>query len=166
MKKKFVITLLIASGLMGLVMVPLAFAEGAGLRERLANTPVGRFVVGRIGRGMVLRSELDATSEQREAIRGILLSHRPEIVAAARPIAEKRRVLRAAILAEVTDESAIRAASEDLASSIGDAAVLGATISAEIRGVLTPEQIEKIGQFISDNTQAMDELLDKLENQM
>lgn len=162
MKKKVFIAVLAVSGVLGLVMTSTAAAGPMGLKGRLADTPLGKFITGRIGRVMVLRSELDMTADQRKEIRTIVKSHRAEFLEVARPITEKRRALRDAVLAEVPDEAAIRAASEDLAAVIGDAAVLGATVSSEVREVLTDEQIEKIGQMILDNTLAADEFLDKM----
>ena len=50
------------------------------------NSPVGKLISGRIGRAMVLRSELDVTDEQREKIHAILKSHRTEFAKAAQPI--------------------------------------------------------------------------------
>ena len=163
MKKRVLIIALAVIGISGLVATPFAVAQaGAGLRERLGNTPLGRFITGRVGRAMVLRAEMDVTPEQRQAIRGIVKSHRAEIIQAAGPIVEKRRALRNEILAKEPNEEAIRAAAADLAGVIGDAAVLGSTISGEIRGVLTDEQIAKIADFIGDNTLATDEFLSKI----
>ncbi len=61
-----------------------------------------------------------------------------------KPVAEKRRALRDATLAENPNEATIRDAADELGKAIGDAAVVGSKIKAEIHKVLTPEQQEKI----------------------
>ncbi len=134
-------------------------APAAMLRHRLGDTPLGRFVTGQVGRMLVLKSELDVTPKQREQVVSILRSHRAEIAKAAKPVVEKRRVLREATLAEKIDEARIRAAAEDLGKSLGDLAVLGAKIKGQVRDVLTPEQRDRIKAFHAENDQVVDKFI-------
>jgi Spy/CpxP family protein refolding chaperone len=97
--------------------------------------------------------------EQREQIRGIVKSHRREIAAVLRPVADKRRALRDATLAENANEAAIRTAADELGKAIGDAAVVGSKIKAEVRPVLTPEQRDKITKFRQQSESAVDKFL-------
>lgn len=150
-----------STALVALALTP-AIAQAAPmamLRQRLGDTPLGRFVTGQVGRMLVLKSELNVTPEQREHVVSILRSHRAEIAKAAKPVVEKRRVLRAATLAQPIDEARIRAAAEDLGKSLGDLAVLGAQIKDEVRDVLTPEQRERIKAFHAENDQVVDKFI-------
>jgi len=149
-------------GAMAVAVDAAAPAATQAMRQRLLDTPLGRLIVGRIGRGMVLRSELRITPEQREQIRGIVMSHKAEIAKVARPIVAKKRALREALLAEKPDEKAIRAAVDDLGKAGGDAAVLVAKVLGEMRTVLSDEQIKRIEKFHADNQTAVDTFLKEL----
>jgi Spy/CpxP family protein refolding chaperone len=139
-------------------------ATSGPVAHRLAGTPLGKFLSGRIGRAMVLRSELDLTPEQTKALRSTIKAHRAEIAQTIAPVAAKRRALRDAVLSDTTDEAAIRSAADDLGKAIGDAAVK----AAKLRKVLvekvkpTPEQVAKIKAFRADNDQAAVEFLEKM----
>ena len=136
-------------------------AAGAGFAGRFVHTPLGKLISGRLGRAMVLRSELDLTAEQRKEVRTILMSHRKEIATALRPVSENRRALRAAVLADQTDEEQIRAAAEKLGKSVGDAAVQLSQVAGEVKQVMTSEQLSKIDAFRDDNATALDRFFDK-----
>ena len=127
--------------------------------------PLRLFIQGQVGRLMTLRSELDVTSEQREAIQKIVQSHRSEIVAVAKPIVEKRRALRDATLAKESNEDAVRAAANDLGKAIGDAAVLASKVKGEVGKVLTPEQMHKIEEFRQVSDGAVDGFVEKFAKQ-
>jgi Spy/CpxP family protein refolding chaperone len=119
------------------------------------------FLSGQFGRLLELRSELDLTTEQRHQVRDILVDHRAEIATAVKPVVEKRRALREATLAANVDETAIRTAANDLGKAIGDAAVIGAKVKAEVRAVLTPEQQKKLDEFRGASDSAIDSFLDE-----
>src|SRR6185369_12358661 len=106
-----------------------------------AHRPLVNFIRAELGRLMVLKSELDITDAQKEQIKTILQSHKAEIAQVAKPLVDKKRALRDAVMADAPDEKAIRAASDDLAHSIGDAAVLASKIKQEVAVVLTPDQL-------------------------
>ena len=77
-------------------------------------------------------------------------------------VVSKRRALRDAVLADQPDEEAIRSAAKTLGNQIADAAVLASKVVAEVKEVLTPEQIEIIRQYQADRQTAVDKLLDKV----
>jgi Spy/CpxP family protein refolding chaperone len=142
-----------------------ATAPGSAVPQRLADTRLGKLVMGRIGRGMVLRSELDLTDAQRDAIKQTLQSHKKEIKQAVQPVVEKRRALREAVLADKPDDAAIRKSAIELGSAIGDAGVTLAKIKSEVKtkANLTPEQVKKLNEFRSENDAAIDQLLAEID---
>ena len=159
-------------GMIGACLLATVLAGGAGVSGLAATgplgddvpeaRPLGMLMSGQFGRLLTLRSELGITTEQREQIRGIVKNHRQEIASVLKPVAEKRRALRDATLAENASEATIHAAANELGKAIGDAAVVGSKIKAEVHQVLTPEQREKITQFRQQTETAVDKFLDKL----
>jgi Spy/CpxP family protein refolding chaperone len=154
-------------GTLGICLLAAVLAIGAGVTDLAAGGPLGQDVPelrplrmlasGQFGRLLALRSELDLTAEQRNKIRAILKSHKSDIASALQPVAEKRRTLREATLAESANEAAIRVAADELGKAIGDAAVMGSQIKQEVRAVLTPEQREKVTQFRQQSDSAIDD---------
>jgi Spy/CpxP family protein refolding chaperone len=153
-RRKVVIGLIAGSLLAGAVVAAVAAEEGT--RPGLKNTPLGRLISGCVGRMMVLRSELDLTSQQRDEVHKILKGHRQQIVQQAHALWEKRVALRETVLKSGAEEAEIRKAAGDLAQQIGDAAVLAAKLRAEIAPLLTPEQQKLIQKYFSDNEQAVE----------
>jgi len=129
------------------------------------HRPLFNFIRGQIGRFMTLRSELDLTDAQKAQIKTLLQSHKTEIVAAIKPLVEKRRALRDAVLATPSDEKTIRAASDDLGHAIGDAAVLASKLKQEAAGILTDDQVQKIADFRAQSGKAVDEFFQKMADQ-
>lgn len=121
--------------------------------------PLRQLIGGQIGRLIQLKSDLAVTDEQRTQIKTVVQSHKKEIATVASDVVKQRRVLRDAVLAEKPDETAIRAAANNLGQSIGDAAVLASKVAGEVRPILTPEQIEKIKKFQEDSASAVDSFL-------
>lgn len=146
------------------VAAPLAATTATGFAEgpRLAQSPVGRLILGNLGRLMVLRSELDVTDQQRDEIRQALSAHKSEIVAEAKSVWQKRTALRAAVTAEKPDEKAIRQAADELGAAIGDAAVLAARIRGEVAPVFTDAQKAKIRTCRQECNDAVDQLFTQL----
>jgi periplasmic protein CpxP/Spy len=159
-------------GMIGACVLATVLAGGAGVSGLAANgslgddvpeaRPLRMLVSGQFGRLLTLRSELGITTDQREQIRGIVKSHRQELATALKPVAEKRRALRDATLAENPDDAAIHAAADELGKAIGDAAVVGAKIKAEVHQVLTPEQRNKVSEFRHDTETAVDKFLTEM----
>jgi Spy/CpxP family protein refolding chaperone len=156
-------------GMIGTLMLATLLAGGAGVSGLAANGPLGddvpearplrTLLSGQFGRLLALRSELDVTAEQRTQIREIVKNHRQELATLLKPVAEKRRALRDATLAENPNEAAIHAAAEELGKAIGDTAVVGGKIKAEVYNVLTSEQREKISEFRQQSETAVDKFL-------
>jgi len=153
-RQKWVAWLLVGAIALGTVAVPLTAYAAPKTKAELANTPLGRLIVGTIGRLLVLRSELNVTDEQRAKIREVLVGHKPEIAKEVKAVWVKRNALRDLVLSGKGDEAAIRQAADELGKAIGDAAVLGAKIRGEVAPILTDEQRELIKKFRQDNDQA------------
>lgn len=124
--------------------------------------PLRMLVSGQFGRWLTLRSELNITAEQRDKIRAIVKRHQAELASSLRPVAEQRRALRDATLAENANEAAIRSAADELGKAMGEAAVVGSKIKAEVRAVLTSEQLEKVEKFRRQSETAVDTFLDQV----
>jgi Spy/CpxP family protein refolding chaperone len=126
--------------------------------------PLQRLFSGQIHRLLKLRSELDLSADQKDQIHDILESNRSDIASALKPVVAKRQALRELIAAPTTDEPAIRAAADDLGKSIGDAAIEGAKVRAQLWKVLTPQQQDKVTAFRKDSEKATNDALDRLAN--
>jgi len=157
-----------------IAFLALPFAEGAGG----AGGPIGagwgrghgfgppEFVknrfMGRIGRMMVLKSNLDVTPDQRIQLMGIAKKHRPEMAPAVRTVTSNMEKLRDAVIADSPDEKAIRTQAAELGKAIGDAAVLASKGIHDAKGIMTADQLELIKKFISEEDQARSKFLDRL----
>jgi Spy/CpxP family protein refolding chaperone len=156
-----VLGLVAVMGDVGLAAAPNGAATALPSWRQLADTPVGRLISGNLGRLLVLRSEMNVTSEQRAEIRGLLVGHRSQIAATVKSVREKHLVLRDAVLADQPDEGNIRAAASDLGVALGDAAVKAAKLRGELAPILTDEQRELIRQFRQERDESIDEFLAK-----
>jgi Spy/CpxP family protein refolding chaperone len=99
------------------------------------------------GIGLPGLRQLELSETQREQIRTITQSHRDEMRQIAERTREAHRALDAAAEATSVDEADIRAKSTALASALADGAIARAKINAEILGVLTPEQQQKLTEL-------------------
>jgi Spy/CpxP family protein refolding chaperone len=141
---------------------PAIHAAAKGAHCGWGNCPLANLIHGHIGRLMVLKSELNVTDEQKAKIKETLKADKPEIAKVAKGVWEKRTALLNAVLAEQSDEQAIRKAADDLGKSIGDAAVVASKVVGQVRPVLTSEQREKIKKFRQDNQEATGKFFDKV----
>lgn len=91
-------------------------------------------------------AELDIRPEQKQEIARILKGYRPQLAAAADRVAGARKDLRSAAAAEAFSESAVRLAHKSVAAQEEELAVLRARVAHEVRGVLTPEQRQKLAE--------------------
>jgi len=153
-------------GLLGLVAIGAAperaAAQSPSVVEacaQIVDTPLGKHVIGSIGRLLLLRSELGVTAEQREQIRGIVAGHRPKMVEVAQGMLKQWRALGDAVLAEKIDEKAIRAAAAEFGETLGDAAVVRAKLFREARGVLSNEQIGAVKEFRTEQLKSVETML-------
>lgn len=143
------------------VAASLAVVVGIAGVAKLRAAPAGG--EGRGARLMQLRDDLGITPEQKKQLRELLVAHRQEIAAVARPIVEHRRALQEAATAEPVDEAAVRAAADQIGKDLGDAALLAGKLRKEVAQVLTPEQLKTIGGFGDEIDARIDAFLDRLE---
>ena len=144
-------------GILAMAGLLAAAACGDGYRgEWMHHGAFGRLVSGIVGRWMVLRSELDLTSQQRHDIRKAVTPYRPDALKNAHAVWERRNALRDAVLAEKPSEEAIRKAAADLGKQIGDMAVLVSKIKGDVAPILTNDQRVLIHNFIKDNDKAVE----------
>lgn len=145
----------------GLISIPTQAAD-TPTHSEIGASPLGKLIMGNIGRLLVLRSELNITGDQRKQIAAHLKNHKNEIRPIAKDVFEKRVALRETVLNKPGDEQAIMAAAKDLGTAIGKAAVLASTIVAEIKPVLTPDQQERIKNFKIGTDQAVSQWIDQI----
>ncbi len=123
--------------------------------------PILNYLRQHFHRAWELRSKLNLTEEQKAKIRSTIAAQKEEIINLFKTVAEKRRALRDAVLAEIPSEESIRAAADELGKAIGDAAVKASQIAGDLRKNLTTEQLEKIRKFRDKQRAEFDKLLDK-----
>jgi Spy/CpxP family protein refolding chaperone len=133
------------------------------LGAAIAALAVGALLAGRLSAGALsggrghgdfaprifarMARALDLSDDQKTAIKGVLKTHAAEIEAQMRSFSTARRALHKAVLAQPSDESAIRDAAEQLGRVQGDGAVLFAKIRTQVEPLLTDAQRAKIQQF-------------------
>jgi Spy/CpxP family protein refolding chaperone len=100
----------------------------------------------RPGPGAWMKEKLGLTDEQAAQLQQLRTSQQENMKAARETIQEKRKALEEAVQSGA-DEQAIRTAAAELGTALGDAAVLRAEHAAEVKKILTPEQLEKLQQF-------------------
>ncbi len=94
-----------------------------------------------------LSRTLDLSEAQQLQIRGVLKAHADEILLLVKSGMDARRALHDAVLAQPTDEAAIRGLAQQVGTLHGDGALLFAKIRAEIWPILTPEQQQQFTAF-------------------
>ncbi len=146
----------------GLIAIPVQAADTQTHSETIGASPLGKLIMGKIGRLLVLRSELNITGDQRKQIAALIKNRTNDIRPVAKDVFDKRVVLREVVLNKPGDEQAIMAAAKDLGTAIGKAAVLASTIVAEIKPVLTPEQQEHIKNFKVGSDQAVSQWIEQI----
>lgn len=87
---------------------------------------------------------LDLTDAQREQVRAIMQSHQAEFTQVGEKVRAARDGMHALVNADTLDEAAIRAKATEAAAAEADAAILNAKVRAEVKGILTAEQLEKM----------------------
>jgi Spy/CpxP family protein refolding chaperone len=105
--------------------------EARGRMERLIKFAVDR---------------LDLTDTQVTALKEVIRLHQPEL----QPLMERSRVereeLRAIVAADQLDEAALEAQAAKIAETTKALTIASAHLRADLRGVLTPEQVDKLMQ--------------------
>lgn len=162
MRKRYWIIPLVLIGGLTLGGAGLANTQaGQAMGNRIAQTRIGRLITGRLARLRALRSDLNLTDAQKQAVRETIQAHRADLKAAVTPVVEKRRALRDAVLSDQNDEAAIRSAADDLGKALGNAAVEINKVKAELKtkAGLTPDQMQKIDEFRAQNDAEVDQFI-------
>ncbi len=103
---------------------------------------------GLMGHGLRrIREALGLTDTQVQQIQDILRASRDQVKPLVQNLMTEKRAERVLIQAPTVDEPAIRAQAAKVAAVEADLAVAHAKIANQIRGILTPEQIQKIQDF-------------------
>jgi Spy/CpxP family protein refolding chaperone len=100
----------------------------------IGNRPIPMNLLRRIG----------ITQEQLRQIRQIRRDNDDRIVAVGRRLREARRALEQAMVKEPFDEAVVKRRAEELAQAQAEAVRLHAEIRAQIRKILTPEQVNRL----------------------
>ena len=106
---------------------------------------------------------LDLTEDQQARIRAVLKTHAAEIEAQVQAGMDARRSLHEAVMAQPTDETAIRSLGAQVGSAHAEGALLFAKIRAEVWPVLTADQREKLQSFHFRRRQHGDEAMKSLD---
>lgn len=94
-----------------------------------------------------LMRAIGLTPQQHARMQEIRLGHDDEVIAAGRRLRQARRSLDTAIMSERYDEATVRRATDELAAAQSDKIRLDAKIRAEVRSVLTPDQVTRFHQL-------------------
>ncbi|MEK6408533.1 MAG: Spy/CpxP family protein refolding chaperone [Acidobacteriota bacterium] len=95
--------------------------------------------------------------EQRLRMQEIRRSHDDELIGAGRRLRQARQALDRAIMSEPFSEADVRGATEALASAQADKIRLDASVRAQVRGVLTPDQVQRFHQLQREMRRGMKE---------
>jgi Spy/CpxP family protein refolding chaperone len=87
------------------------------------------------------------TPAQRMRIQEIRRSHDDDVISAGRRIRQARQALDRAIMNETYSELEVQRATEALAAAQGDKIRLDANVRAQVRGVLTSDQVQRFHQL-------------------
>jgi len=90
-----------------------------------------------------MAQHLDMTEEQKAQLREILDAARPESDRLADAMVANRRAMKAFRASETFSEAEIRAIADQRGDLIADMTVLHARVHAQIKDLLTPEQLER-----------------------
>jgi len=87
------------------------------------------------------------TPAQRMRIQEIRRSHDDDLISAGRRLRQARQALDRAIMSEPYSEPEVRRATEALAAAQADKIRLDANVRSQVRGVLTPDQVQRFHQL-------------------
>ena len=93
----------------------------------------------------------DLSTEQRDKIRTLLREQFPSLKKLVTKYVDELRALHETIGSPTVDEKAIRAQTTKLADVLVDYTKQRAQLAASLKGVLTPEQLDKAQQDVSTN---------------
>lgn len=102
-----------------------------------------------------LMRAIGLTPEQHARMQEIRRGHDDEVIALGRRLRQARRWLDTAIMSERYDEATVRRATDELAAAQADKIRLDSKIRAEVRSVLTPDQVTRFHQLERQMRQEM-----------
>jgi Spy/CpxP family protein refolding chaperone len=111
-------------------------------------------------------AQLGVTDDQKAQVKAILRKYQPTAGPLIKQVVTERRALRDTIRAEIVDETAVRAQAAKVASLEADLAVQRAHVAHEIRGVLTPGQLQKLKDTQTDVDARIDGFLHRIANRI
>ena len=94
-----------------------------------------------------MATELDLTDEQLDQAHQILDQHKAENESSRESVRSAHDVLADLMHAEIFDETAIRAAAEELAAAQTEMIVAHAMVMRDLRDLLTPEQLDQFEEM-------------------
>ena len=130
-----------AAGIVILLIGTMVAAAGAQNRQLIRNRQALRNAL--VSRARL--AGLNLTQDQKDRIKSIIADHKMEIADIAKETAAARKEF-AAALASGADTQTLKAAYDKVSSAGWDRIELRRKVQAEIRGILTPEQLQKIGK--------------------
>ena len=102
-----------------------------------------------------LMQAIGLTPEQRARMQEIRRNHEDESLAAGRRLRQARQALDRAIMSEPYSEAEVRRATEALAGAQADKIRLDSSVRAQVRGVLTHDQVQRFHQLQREMRQQM-----------
>ncbi|HTY43606.1 MAG TPA: Spy/CpxP family protein refolding chaperone [Thermoanaerobaculia bacterium] len=109
-----------------------------------------------------IASRLELTEAQKTSVRGVLKAHADEILAQVKAGMDARKALHDAVVAQPSDEAAIRSLAAQIGTVHGEGALLIVKIRSEIWPILTPIQQQKFLAFHDKMGKKGDEQLQSL----
>jgi periplasmic protein CpxP/Spy len=94
-----------------------------------------------------LMQRLGLTPDQRVRMQEIRRNHDDEVISSGRRLRQARAALDRAVMSENYSEEAVRRATEELVAAQADRIRLQARIRAQVRGVLTTEQVQEFNRL-------------------
>ena len=102
-----------------------------------------------------LMQAIGLTPEQRTRMQEIRRNHEDESLAAGRRLRQARQALDRAIMSEPYSEAEVHRSTEALAAAQADKIRLDASVRSQVRGVLTPDQVQRFHQLQRELRQQM-----------
>ena len=102
-----------------------------------------------------MTEQLDLSDQQKQDLDAVLAAHRKAMRSTREAMGAARETLDSRVHAETFDEAAIRKAAAVMAVLEADQAVGRAKLFQEIRGILTPEQFQKLEQTREERRERM-----------
>jgi Spy/CpxP family protein refolding chaperone len=128
-----------------------------GIPQLGRNRPMGPNQVKKQQLQQRLMQAIGLSSDQRMRMQEIRRSHVDELAAAGRRLRQSRQALDQAIMSEPYSEPDVRRATEALAAAQADKIRIDATVRVQVRGVLTPDQVQRFHQLQREMRREMKE---------